>query len=639
MRSSMPKRFETLELRRMLAGNTIDGPNADLIYNPTSGELTIDLADLESRSITAISLVNESQRFEVDTWAESEVGLFLPVRNGPSGYEGLIDRDDQEFQQASLGPVLLEGFFATPEEMAEFFDAANYTAGNRFDFDLIVAGIEAEVSVAETGFVTDRFLLGQEILVSGTLTGSSGTTVSVDVQSGSPSFVETDVDGNFEVVVAFNELGPKSITLSSDVASMELPISIVSDNPPVAFSEDLVDGSNGAVALYAANLDGDSDFDLLFAHSNLIGWLENDGRGRFSPHTIMESAEEPESIAAADLDGDGDLDVLSASKRGDEIFWHENLDGKGDFSEKKVISSLVDEGRAAVAIDVDNDGDLDVVSASLRDSKVAWYENTDGLGSFGDQQVISSDTLALSATASDLDGDGNQDLIVATVFDLVWFRNDDALFSEAKTVSRRSADRVVVADIDGDGDEDIAAVHADSVSWYRNIDGIGNFDTAVLVSDNVDGGSGIDAADIDADGDIDLATTSRVDNKVAWYQNVDGVGGFGEQQIVDENASGAWFVLLADLDNDQDSDIVASMLQESAIRWYESDLFGRQGESITGDANGDGSVNFLDFLALANNFGDSVEGGAEDGDFDFDGVVSFLDFLALANNFGKSILP
>lgn len=55
---------------------------------------------------------------------------------------------------------------------------------------------------------------------------------------------------------------------------------------------------------------------------------------------------------------------------------------------------------------------------------------------------------------------------------------------------------------------------------------------------------------------------------------------------------------------------------------------------LPGDADGSGDVGFLDFLALANNFGS--EGGYAEGNFDCAGTVSFLDFLTLANNFGKS---
>ena len=54
-----------------------------------------------------------------------------------------------------------------------------------------------------------------------------------------------------------------------------------------------------------------------------------------------------------------------------------------------------------------------------------------------------------------------------------------------------------------------------------------------------------------------------------------------------------------------------------------------------GDTDGNGTVDFLDFLALANNFGQTVDDHTS-GDFDCSGTVDFLDFLTLANNFGQS---
>ena len=68
-------------------------------------------------------------------------------------------------------------------------------------------------------------------------------------------------------------------------------------------------------------------------------------------------------------------------------------------------------------------------------------------------------------------------------------------------------------------------------------------------------------------------------------------------------------------------------------------IFGIDDVSITlaaaGDTDANGEVNFLDFLALAENFGQ--DGGWAEGDFDGDGQVAFNDFLALAENFGQSV--
>ena len=79
------------------------------------------------------------------------------------------------------------------------------------------------------------------------------------------------------------------------------------------------------------------------------------------------------SVYAADLDGDGDIDVLSV---GDGIIaWHENRDGAGDFGPQQVITTEADSARSVYAADLDGDGDIDVLSASRRDDKIAWYEN------------------------------------------------------------------------------------------------------------------------------------------------------------------------------------------------------------------------------------------------------------------------
>ena len=56
---------------------------------------------------------------------------------------------------------------------------------------------------------------------------------------------------------------------------------------------------------------------------------------------------------------------------------------------------------------------------------------------------------------------------------------------------------------------------------------------------------------------------------------------------------------------------------------------------IPGDVDGNGIVEFGDFLTLSGNFGQQVEPGTG-GDFDNDGTVTFGDFLVLSSNFGKT---
>ena len=76
------------------------------------------------------------------------------------------------------------------------------------------------------------------------------------------------------------------------------------------------------------------------------------------------------------MDGDGDMDVLSASLTDDKIAWYEN-DGNQVFTEQ-VITTNADGALSVYATDVDGDGDMDVLSASQYDNKIAWYEHEGG---------------------------------------------------------------------------------------------------------------------------------------------------------------------------------------------------------------------------------------------------------------------
>ena len=80
---------------------------------------------------------------------------------------------------------------------------------------------------------------------------------------------------------------------------------------------------------------------------------------------------------------------------------------------------------------------------------------------------------------------------------------------------------VDLADIDGDGDMDvISAVHyGDTVTWYEND---GNADptwTAVDISTSQDQPIKVHVADMDGDGDLDIVAASTLDYTITWYEN------------------------------------------------------------------------------------------------------------------------
>jgi hypothetical protein len=184
--------------------------------------------------------------------------------------------------------------------------------------------------------------------------------------------------------------------------------------------------ANGAVTVFAADVDSDGDMDLLSASfvDDTIAWFENDGSQNFTEHTISTEADGAYSVLTADVDGDGDLDVISASIYDDTIAWYEN-DGSQNFTEH-TISTLPDFPRSVFAadVDVDGDGDLDVFSAST-DDNIVWYEN-DGSQNFTEHIISTVANGAFSVFAADVDGDGDMDVLSASSGDgeVTWYEND-----------------------------------------------------------------------------------------------------------------------------------------------------------------------------------------------------------------------
>ena len=75
------------------------------------------------------------------------------------------------------------------------------------------------------------------------------------------------------------------------------------------------------------------------------------------------SADRARSVFAADLDGDGDI-TCKCLFDDDKIAWYENTDGKGTFEVNRIVSTSADRARSVFAADLDGDGDMDLASVS-----------------------------------------------------------------------------------------------------------------------------------------------------------------------------------------------------------------------------------------------------------------------------------
>lgn len=251
---------------------------------------------------------------------------------------------------------------------------------------------------------------------------------------------------------------------------------------------------------------------------SIIAWYENDGSGNFiSQHNITDLASYVQSVYAIDIDGDYDLDVISCGNN--KIVWFKNTDGYGSYSNQNYIIDTLNAPISIYAIDFDNDSDIDIVSASYGDSLVYWFENIDGYGNFSPINII-SDTVfnAMAVYACDMDSDGDNDVISASV-DIIFHENDGlGNFNQHDIISPTmlGGQSVYACDMDDDGDNDVISAELSALMYHQN--NLGSFNTQFIATAGVDGLFSVYASDLDGDGDNDVLCASM--GSISWFKNL-----------------------------------------------------------------------------------------------------------------------
>ena len=338
-------------------------------------------------------------------------------------------------------------------------------------------------------------------------------------------------------------------------------------------SDTITTGADFACSVYAEDVDGDGDIDLLSASESdgKIAWYENNGSQNFTPHTISTNAEGAHSVYAIDVDSDGHMDVLSASEY--KISWYEN-DGNENFIPHTITTDTYAYGNMSVyAVDVDGDGDIDVLSASYYDDQIAWYEN-DGNESFTPHTITTNASGAYSVYALDVDGDGDIDVLSAAYYDdeIAWYENDgnESFTPHTITTDDGEATSVYAVDVDSDGDIDVlsASEYDGKIAWYEN-NGNENFTPHTIITGTYHARS-VYAADVNGDGNMDVLSASDYDDEINWYEND---GTFPPDFIthtITSNANGAQSVYAVDVDCDGDIDVLSASAYDDEITWYEN---------------------------------------------------------------------
>ena len=339
---------------------------------------------------------------------------------------------------------------------------------------------------------------------------------------------------------------------------------------PVSFNQAPVSLGAGQepAAVTAADLDGDGDLDLVSANvvSDDLRLLFQTSPGVFVPAASpLPDGAGTNAVVAADLDGNGYLDLVSANFNTSKLRLHYQA-SPGVFVQN---ATLLDAGVFAddvIAADINGDGDLDLVAAA-RDSSLLRLYYQGATGEFDNPVSLSGVGNPVSVAAADLDGDGLVDLVSADItgqrlvlsFQPTTGFNPPTTTPSTVTLQTGIQPRqVIAADLDGDGDLDLASANfIDSNLTLFFQTGHRVFTPAPNALPTGNSCVSVAAADLDGDGDIDLVAANEFSDDLTLYLQV-APGVFRRAAASPITGSRPVWVTAADLDGDGDVDLVSA---------------------------------------------------------------------------------
>lgn len=338
----------------------------------------------------------------------------------------------------------------------------------------------------------------------------------------------------------------------------------------VSFTERIIDTTSSLLGISKVtpgdfNNDGFTDVAILRKTANELAYYIGNGTSFGTKQIVPSSLNYPTDVCTADLNRDGfdDLATVELQGKAVQIFINQN----GNFGAGQKIDSNVFFAPISIfSADFTNDSVPDLLAV---DDTVAYMYENDGNLNFT-RHKVAGQTEFYSGAVKDINGDSLPDVLLGSIKLYTYINNGNGTFTRDtrnESLINNFIFQIELADIDHDGDQDMAIYYSNTnstIDWYSN-DSTGKFTMAGSVTTTANDVHSMQFGDFNNDNYPDFVTGYGQTGDLLWVQNSNGT--FGNEIVLKTYNLFTYEVAVADVDMDGAIDVFCGHHRDGLLLW------------------------------------------------------------------------